>query len=89
MHGPERDPNGHGHPIPPSVKHGGLTHSVKHGGKIALVENKMGSTPWWKIEFCSGNLRPNELGSKTNQLIPHSVKQNHSAQYITLSVKQK
>ena len=37
-------------PYPHSVKHGGLTHSVKHGGKIGLVENKTGSTPWWKIE---------------------------------------
>jgi hypothetical protein len=89
-------------PYTHSVKHGGFTHSVKHGGKIGLVENKTRSTPWWKIEpvrtgstpwckteFCSRNLRPNQLGSETNQLNPLSVKQNHSAQKITLSVKQK
>jgi hypothetical protein len=39
--------------------------------------------------FCSRNLRPYKLGSKTNQLNHLSVKQNHSAQKITLSVKQK
>jgi hypothetical protein len=50
-----------------------LTPSVKHGGKIGLVENKMGSTPWWKTKFIWGV----------------SVKQNHSAQKITLSGKQK
>jgi hypothetical protein len=40
-----------------------LTYSVKHGGKIAIVENrmestvvenKMGSTPWWKTKFLWG-----------------------------------
>ena len=60
-------------PYPPSVKHGGKPPSVKHGGKIGLVENKMGSTPWWKTKFRWGV----------------SGKQNHSAQKITLSVKQK
>jgi hypothetical protein len=51
---PCRTPNGHewARPTPtPSVKHGGLTHSVKHGGKIALVENKTRSTPWWKTKW--------------------------------------
>ena len=59
--------------VPPSVKHGGKPPSVKHGGKIGLVENKTRFTPWWKTKFRWGV----------------SVKQNHSAQKITLSVKQK
>jgi hypothetical protein len=73
---PCRTPNGNewARPTRPhSVKHGGLTHSVKHGGKIGLVENKTSLTPWWKIKFLWGG----------------SVKQNHSAQKITLSVKQR
>jgi hypothetical protein len=42
---------GTGTPYPPSVKHGGKPPSGKHGGKIGLVENKMGSTPWYKTKF--------------------------------------
>jgi hypothetical protein len=46
----DRPTNGHGRPLPHSVKHGGLTHSVKHGKKPhsvkqnqvdPLVENKI------------------------------------------------
>jgi len=54
MHGHERARMGHERaraPHTPSVKHGGKPPSVKHGGKIALVENKMGSTRWWKTKF--------------------------------------
>jgi hypothetical protein len=50
---PRTGTNGHGLPLPHSVKHGGKPHSVKHGGKphsvkhggkIGLVENKMEKT---------------------------------------------
>jgi hypothetical protein len=41
-------------PYTHSVKHGGKPHSVKHGGKIAIVENRMVSTPWWKTKFLWG-----------------------------------
>ena len=89
MHDHERARTGTGTPYPPSVKHGGKPPSVKHGGKIALVENKTRPTPWCKTKWVrlpggKQNFAGGLVENKT-----HSVKQNHSAQKITLSVKQK
>jgi hypothetical protein len=53
------------------------------------VENKTRFTPWWKIKWVQPHSgKQNFSGWLVENKTP-GVKQNHSAQKITLSVKQK